>query len=455
MITEEQLKAIDNLKPGEKFSFEVSAEEMLMLAKRAHQAGQKEAAQDAYQKLLKFDPDNVEVQHFLGLLLCQTKGRKRGLELIEASLRSKDAESGWWSNYGNILRSMKRRNEAIDAYREALRIDPNSADAYNNLGIVQKDKHNFEIAIECFKKAIDLQPDMAAAWANMGNLLVTMGRIAEGAHALMTAATHAKLTDPQGRRMLSLAYASLGQYDKAREVLLEWLAEEPDNPMIKHHLAAVSGETPARASDAYVERLFNAFADTFDERLAYLKYVAPALVIEETGKHLGEARAAARIADAGCGTGLCGPGLRPYASRLIGIDLSEKMVDLAMNRGCYDMLLVNELTAFFEGTDERFDAIVSADTLCYFGDIAAAVAAFRRCLRPGGGLIFTVESHTEADGAPFRLNHHGRYSHSEDYVRDVLGAAGYRIDSLRDEVLRMETGKEVRGYVVRAALTAA
>ena len=36
-----------------------------------------------------------------------------------------------------------------------------------------------------------------------------------------------------------------------------------------------------------------------------------------------------RILDAGCGTGLCGPLLRPLAARLVGVDLSEKMVELA------------------------------------------------------------------------------------------------------------------------------
>ena len=32
------------------------------------------------------------------------------------------------------------------------------------------------------------------------------------------------------------------------------------------------------------------------------------------------------VLDAGCGTGLCGPLVAPYARRLVGVDLSEAML---------------------------------------------------------------------------------------------------------------------------------
>jgi len=35
------------------------------------------------------------------------------------------------------------------------------------------------------------------------------------------------------------------------------------------------------------------------------------------------------VLDAGCGTGLCGPILRPYAAGLVGVDLSEGMLKVA------------------------------------------------------------------------------------------------------------------------------
>ena len=45
------------------------------------------------------------------------------------------------------------------------------------------------------------------------------------------------------------------------------------------------------------------------------------------------------VLDAGCGTGLCGPLLAPYARRLIGVDLSEGMLALAKEKHVYDALI--------------------------------------------------------------------------------------------------------------------
>ena len=50
--------------------------------------------------------------------------------------------------------------------------------------------------------------------------------------------------------------------------------------------------------------------------------------------------------DAGCGTGLCGPLIAPYARRLVGVDLSERMLAQARARDVYDELVKGELTAY-------------------------------------------------------------------------------------------------------------
>ena len=54
------------------------------------------------------------------------------------------------------------------------------------------------------------------------------------------------------------------------------------------------------------------------------------------------------------------------------------------------------------------------------------LAAARQCLRPGGILVFTVERLEPAvSGGPYRLETHGRYSHSEGYVREAATGAGF------------------------------
>ena len=160
----------------------------------------------------------------------------------------------------------------------------------------------------------------------------------------------------------------------------------------------------------------------------------------------------ARILDAGCGTGLCGPLVKPHAARLTGVDLSVGMLQKAEGKGCYDHLYRIELGAFLAMPDEAaaWDVILSADTLCYFGPLEAVAAGARRALRPGGLFGFSVED--AGDRAPdgHLLNPHGRYAHSAAYVRRCLEGAGFAVLGLDPAVLRTEGGKPVHGLIVVA-----
>ena len=123
--------------------------------------------------------------------------------------------------------------------------------------------------------------------------------------------------------------------------------------------------------------------------------------------------------DAGCGTGLCGEWLRTTARRLVGVDLSEGMLAQAKARGCYDELLADELTHHLQERPAAYDLIVAADTLNYFGVLDDVFASAAAALRPGGLLAFTLEQGSAAD-TDWSLQPHGRYCHSEDYLRRTL-----------------------------------
>jgi predicted TPR repeat methyltransferase len=100
------------------------------------------------------------------------------------------------------------------------------------------------------------------------------------------------------------------------------------------------------------------------------------------------------------------------------------------------------------GEEATFDVIASADTLIYFGALNAFARAAYGALRPGGWLGFTVERNESGDD--FRINPHGRYSHNEGYLRNVLLAAGFTTLTIVPAVLRTELGQPAQGWVVRA-----
>ena len=124
------------------------------------------------------------------------------------------------------------------------------------------------------------------------------------------------------------------------------------------------------------------------------------------------------------------------------------MVELARLRGDYDRLAVAELTAFLAADPARYDLVVSADTLVYFGDLDPVLAAAVTALRPGGWLAFTVEQGPAADG--FQLARSGRYQHGEQYLRQGVHRAGLHLTLLDAVTLRLEAGRDVVGWRVLA-----
>jgi predicted TPR repeat methyltransferase len=167
---------------------------------------------------------------------------------------------------------------------------------------------------------------------------------------------------------------------------------------------------------------------------------------------MGEPDTMLDVLDAGCGTGLCGPLLRPYSSRLTGVDISSCMIDKARERTVYDELITAELTGLLEDSASSYDLIAAADTLCYFADLRQGLNAIATALRAGGNVVFTLEHaaivQTE-DG--FQLNPNGRYSHAEDYTERVLKEVELNIQSTGIAVLRLEQKEPVNGLVILAS----
>jgi predicted TPR repeat methyltransferase len=391
--------------------------------------------------------------HFLGVLR-HTQGRTdEAVALIRQALAQVPEHAGAWNNLGNVLLSAGRIDEAVQAYEHAAEVGqdtPDCANALNNLGIVYRKQGRPTEAEAACRRALEVRPDFGDAWYNLSQALMAQGRVHEG----LLANSRAIASWPhhlQARDQVIRALVLLGERERAAQMYREWLAEEPDNPLVQHHLAACLGEAaPARASDAYVQQVFDSFAASFDAKLELLHYRAPELVTQALRAAAGKPQAALRIVDAGCGTGLCGPLIKPWANRLAGCDLSVGMLRRARERRAYDVLHQSELVYYLDTQPDTFDAVISADTLCYFGVLDEAMAAARRALRAGGWLVFTVEALPQDDRAPHRLLPNGRYAHGADYVRSALDQAGLALLDLRAETLRLEAGLPVAGWLVTA-----
>lgn len=430
-------------------------EEALRHAVELLRAEQLDEADALLALLREVAPDDPDALHFQGVLRHAQGRADDGIALIRASLDRLEAQPGAWNNLGNLLLHVQRFDDAAAAYEASVQHagdDESAADALNNLATLQRRHSRWAESERAARRAVTLRPDFGDAWYNLSLALMGQNRVREGLVANSRAiALWPRQT--QGRSQVIRALTLLGELEQAAQLYCEWLAEEPDNPVVQHMLAATAGRAPPRASDAYVEEVFDAYADSFDASLERLHYRAPELVAAEVERLFGTPRGELAIVDAGCGTGLCGPLLRPWSARLAGCDLSVGMLRRARQRACYDVLHKAELGYYLATQPDSFDLIVSADTLCYFGDLHEVLGTAAQALRPAGRLVFTVEA--LADGSALKLQPTGRYAHSHDHLLECLRAAGFDELHIEAAVSRSEGGRDVAGWLVSARRGAA
>jgi predicted TPR repeat methyltransferase len=391
-----------------------SINDVLRNAMLAHRAGRLAEAEAGYHEVLRRRPDEPRVLYFLGLLQFHRGDREGGIERVLHSLRGDPGNARSWNDLGGMFVASGRTADAKQAYRRAAEVAPGSADGYYNLGICLRDENDFDGAVWSLREAIAREADYSRAYEALGALLYQLGRDSAAA-----------------------------------KVYADWSAREPSNAKATHMAAAMSGQNaPSRASNEYVRQLFDASAEGFDAALERLDYHAPSAVAKALSQ-----RAHGKlptVLDAGCGTGLCGPLIRALCAHLVGVDLSPKMVERARARECYDELVEAELTVFLHRRPGVFDAVVSADTLVYFGALEQVFAAANESLRDAGWLVFTLEALDPNATDDYTLEVHGRYVHREAYLRKALAAANFHVDALTPDTFRKERDQNVPGFLVVA-----
>ncbi|QTN22027.1 tetratricopeptide repeat protein [Rhizobacter sp. AJA081-3] len=422
----------------------------LEAAVAALQGDRLDAAEALLLQVLSLDARQPDALHFLGILRHRQGDADAALALLERALQRAPANAGILLNRGNVLYENGRAPEAVAAYQAAIDHEPGSAQAWANLGTALHGLGDVAQARHAWQRTVQLDDGNADAWYGLSRTLIELGEVREG----LIANSRAIALWPQqlqGREQVIRALVLLDRRDEAERLYREWLEEDPDNAVARHQLAAIrQHDAPLRASDAYVENVFDSFAAHFDGQLAALGYQAPQRVAQALAGRR-RADASLNIADLGCGTGLCGPLLRPFARQLVGCDLSTAMLVKARQRDCYDALFKVELEHFLRHEPASFDALVSADTLCYFGPLDGVCAAAAGALRPGGIFVFTVEA-LDDEPEPWRLQTSGRYAHARTHVETALSAAGFDAPACERAVLRQEAGLPVQGWVVSAGL---
>ncbi|KQV79443.1 hypothetical protein ASD15_19130 [Massilia sp. Root351] len=440
-------------------------------------AGRQAEALASYERALALQPAYPMALANRGNALRKLGRVDQALASYDAALALQPAYPEALGNRGIALHLLGRRAEALESFGQSLTLNPNLAESYCGAAVTLQSLGRHEDARQAYRNAIEVKPSYAEAWTSYGTLMQRSGDYAgaldchEHALALQPGSAPAHLHRANALRALNRAGEAAAAYRDA-------LACGADAASVAYQLAALGEEAaPAMPPPQYVAALFDQYADDFDHHLQdLLQYRAPQLLLAALDEYAGPsglaglavhaapaaqavdgaaaaapdraARTGIDVLDLGCGTGLCGPLLRPYARTLAGVDLSPQMLEQARRREVYDELACADIVEFLHARGTPCGLLVAADVLVYFGDLQPVFRAARRVLLDGGAFAFTVEA--QEDGAQlidYSLRPSGRYAHSRAYLEALAQAHGFQARSIAEQVLRKDDGQDLTGLV--------
>ena len=439
--------------------------------------GDFQAAVEAFRAVAAAAPRQALVWNNLALALGGLGDHQQAAAALRKSLEIDANQVAAWVSLAASALQLGLSDEAESACDETIARDPGNGDAWQIRAMLLAGRDDFAGAASAFARTIEIAGETGALRANLGVSLFKSGafheaqRNFEAATALeadaaeiaemarlcrfvvagldgdMTRAvaisrelTGAAETDALFKTaLLCLDWA--GHPGPAALIAQTWTSLRPGNLEARHMADAALGRPVERQPAAFVAQHFDGMAEQFDEKLlGRLGYRGPEEIRSLMAAWI-EAEGELEVLDIGCGTGLCGPVLRPYARRLTGIDLSDGMLAKAREGGLYDELHAADLVEVLRRPGARWDMIVAADTFPYVGTLGDVFNGAAASLEPGGWLVFSTEA---AEGDRVTLRGNGRYAHGRGYIAD-LAAGRFEIVERRTSMLRREAGVALEG----------
>jgi predicted TPR repeat methyltransferase len=412
-------------------------------------------AESYLRKAVQLAPGLAEPHYNLGLVLLAV-GK---LELAKASFRKaiglSPEHARAHNNLGLVFQQLGQFSDSERSFNRAIECDPTNREAHQNLGLLLEQLGRFDQAIVHYRQALMLAPDSAELYRSLGSILLSKNNLEEAVQSF-TRALAVDSGDHVSRYYLGLCYHLSGKPSAALESYLEAVRLNPSlHERLDHLIAALRGANPSRAPSEYVSLLFDGYGDSFESHLVDgLGYVTPKLISTRVRNCLPKFTRRLNILDLGCGSGLVGVELSQLECSIVGVDLSEKMLEIAKRKNCYLSLFNDDIEAFLNKQPAlTFDVVVASDVFVYFGDLFPVFVSVSRVLKSGGLFAFSLEAISD-DGlathkrVDFSLGVSGRYAHTDQYVRDLATTTSFSIIELTSESIRLERNKPVEGYVV-------
>ncbi len=154
--------------------------------------------------------------------------------------------------------------------------------------------------------------------------------------------------------------------------------------------------TSANSSQEVAE-IYDNWAEDYERRILSYGYSTPAVTAWFFGRYVRPEDGP--VLDAGAGSGIMGQVLAPHGYRdLVGIDVSQNMLELARRKGVYADLREMELGGPLDLPTDAFSAVVSTGVFAAGHAPPESFEELIRVTRPGGHAIFSVRTDVYEEG---------------------------------------------------------
>ncbi len=362
-------------------------------------------AEDAFKRVLDENPNHVEALCNLGVVALQGKRDQRAVDYFTQALAINNDHIEARNNLAACFIHNDRFENALMHYDVLLQKEPSNCEYLYNYATAQMALGHLNDAIEKFERVLVVEPEHFAALNN-----------------------------------LAAIYMRMEERGRATELLAKAVAVNPQDTTCSHMLRALSGEQHSAATcNDYAQNLFNNYALYYDQHVTnYLHYALPNQVIKTidslTVNHFDKA------VELGCGTGLSGQAIRDYCGDLHGVDIAHKMIERAREKGIYNRLTEQDALTFLQQSPHRFNLILAVDVLPYFGALEALFQAVERTLEIEGFFIFSTEI---SEQYPWHLQESVRFSHHQDYLRELASASSLNLVRMQPVTARRQNNRRL------------
>jgi len=367
---------------------------------------------------------------------------EEALKKVNNLLKIQPNNADLHNNKGIILRALKKYNDALKCYKDAIIIDKNNPIYFNNRGNLYWDMGEEKLADKDYNKSLDINPKYYDALINLIKLRQYQ-ELHEEAENLCLKALEINKNNNMGFKLLGISQINQRKIDLGIKNLNISQKIKFDRS-IEHQIDILKGKEVDTTPMEFIENTFDHYANKFDHHLInILNYSVPNFIEKELNL-IDKKIKFENVIDLGCGTGLCGKFLKNKSSNLIGIDISPRILEKADKKNIYDKLICSNFIDYLKKTSSQFDLFVAADVFIYTGEISETFDLIKKRATKESYFIFSTETLNQGN---YKLQESGRFSHSENYIKQKSIENSMILISKKDIKVRKEKNKWIKGHL--------